>query len=308
MSQRRKLPPLERVHRVPILTVCRHTPRPPAHLIFWMSTTNPVLRTANPVVPTTNPVVPTTNPVVPTTNVEASALPTLEKNMQKKLKTLFDRFSNNLKVCVASNKAGEDGALFTNLAHKGSVIRVTLKLNRNQMMHDDDGKTLYFDFNFVHRVMQRLQIIPSGQQLQFEMRLTDDRGDEVSPELMGSTRNRPAQLLSSDAGRPIRSSTSQVRTKAIDPSPSRLDTVVFDSVRITSGVGSRYLYTTTRKFAFKVCASNVDLDRWHECFPGCEVPQALGEGFLVTTTRANRMEIFRARKRKIRDGTDEDAE
>jgi hypothetical protein len=276
-----------------------HTTNPVVH------TTNPVVHTTNPVVHTTNPVVHTTNLVVHTTNVEASAPPTLEETMRNKLKTLFARLKHNLKVCVASNKAGEDGALFTNLAHKGSVICVTLKLNRAQLMtHDDDGKTLCFDFNFVNRVVRLLQIIPSGQQLQFEMRLTDDSGNEVSPELMGSTRKRPAQLLSSDAGRPIRSSTSQVRTKAVEPSQNRLDTVVFDSVRITSGVGSRFLHTNTGKFAFKVCASNVDLDRWHECFPGCEVPQALGEGFLVTTSRANRMENLRARKRKIREGAE----
>jgi hypothetical protein len=240
------------------------------------------------------------------TDLEDQSPPTVDAAMQRKLTDLFKRFNKNLSVCVSSNRVGENGALFTNQQRKGSMISVTLKIDRSKMVHYDTDveprKTLHFDFPFVNKVLSQLQIIPFRQQLEFEMTMTDDEGGPLNVELLSFHGKRPEQLLSDENGRPIPSVTAEVRKRIVDPSPQRLDTVRFTRCKISPGVSSRFLHTSSRKFAFRVQASNVNLERWRACFPGCEeVPHALGRGFLVTTSRAEAMEKVRAGKKRQRE-------
>jgi hypothetical protein len=133
------------------------------------------------------------------------------------------------------------------------------------------------------------------------MTITDDTGGPLSVELLSFYGKRPEQLLSDENGRPIPSVTAEVRKRIVDPSPQRLDTVLFTRCKISPGVSSRFLHTSSRKFAFRVQASNVNLERWNACFPGCAVPHALGRGFLVTTSRAEAMKKVRAGKKRQRE-------
>lgn len=225
--------------------------------------------------------------------------------MRRRLADLFKRFNDSLSVSIESNRMGENGTLFTDQQRKGSLISIKLKLDRNKMVyHDTDVepvKTMHFDFPFVNKVLSQLQLIPFRQQLEFELIMADDSGVPVNVELLSFHGKRPEQLMSDEKGRPVAGITAEVRKRIVDPSPQRHDTVLFNRCKISAGVSSRFLHTSSRKFAFYVRASNIDLAMWEERFPGCEVPQALSKGFYVSTSRAEAMEKARSQKKRPRE-------
>lgn len=221
---------------------------------------------------------------------EEQEVVTPDKEMRESLTALFELFSRNLRVDVQSHKVGENTLFSNSEKSRGSRINVTLKLNRQKTEHFDSdnapGVPLYFDFATVNNVMNRMRIFRFRERLEFKLELVQDDGALVRAYRMGTVRRRPEHLISDEKGTPVEDMKSSVRTKKMDSSSSRLDSVVFPGCLISAGVSSRCLETPSKKFAFKISTSNVEVDRWNACFPDCALPQALSEGFFVSTSRA----------------------
>ena len=232
----------------------------------------------------------------------------MDASVRDRIVSLFALLNEHVAVTVEAHKAGDDGTLFSNWdKSRGSKLTVTLKLDRGKMLYYDTenvgDRPLYFDFSAVNNVAREMAIIPPHEQLEFELALVDERGNRVHADTMGSAKKRPAHLLCTDDGTPLAKVTAQVGRRAVDASPGRLDSVVFRRIMISCGVSSRFLHTESKKFAFRVFASNVDLDRWEACFPNCDLPTALSTGFLVSTSRAPAMERCRSKQKREREET-----
>jgi hypothetical protein len=228
--------------------------------------------------------------------------PNMDVSLRDRLIALFALFNKHLTIEMEPDKLGEDGTVYSSWRkYKGSKLKITLKLDRPKMLHYDDEQgertALYFDFATVNNIMKKMMLIPARAQLEFELQMVDDNGDPVSLDRMGTAKKRPESLLSNEDGVPIHKITSEVRRRSADPSPRRLDSIVFSRILISSGVSSRCLHTKHKRFRFRVLPSNVDKNRWAACFPGCDAPCAIGDGFCVYTSRARAMKNVRVNRK-----------